>query len=473
LPTQCIPEQLEFQGIGKRKVVADFSGGRVTSDAGALLLREVAEGAKILRAFAECFEDFRNPLLIEHSILELVSQRVYGIALGYEDINDHDDLRHDALLATLVGKTDPTGASRVRERDRGFPLAGKSTLNRLELAPAGVRSMHRYHKIVCLPEAVDRFFVDTFLRASPKPPKRIVLDIDATDDPLHGDQEGRFFHGYYGCYCYMPLYIFCDDHLLCARLRPSDIDAAKGSLEELTRIVGQIREQWSGVQIIVRGDSGFARDELMTWCESHGVDYIFGLARNNRLVKKIAKQLKKAKKRFWKTNEAARYFRDFMYRTLKSWSRTRRVVGKAEQLRKGENPRFVVTSLSKEEFDARELYEDLYCARGDMENRIKEQQLGLFADRTSSTMFSANQLRLWLSSVAYILISELRRVGLKGTELARAQCSTIRTKLLKIGATVSVSVRRVWARCASGCPYQRIFAKALVNLRAHYMLLRV
>ncbi|MBD3853426.1 MAG: IS1380 family transposase [Acidobacteria bacterium] len=471
--TQCNPEQLEFQGLGTRKVVADFSGGRITSDAGSLLLREVEEGTGILRSFAACFVDYRVPESVEHSVPELVAQRVYAIALGYEDINDHDELRRDALLATLVGKTDPTGADRLRERDRGFPLAGKSTLNRLELAPADTAPTHRYHRIACRPEAVDRFFVDTFLDAYPKPQKRIILDFDATDDPLHGEQEGRFFHGYYGCYCYLPLYVFCDDHLLCARLRPSNIDAAKGSLEELERIVGQIRERWSDVQIIVRGDSGFARDDLMTWCEENGVDFIFGLARNNRLVKKIAKQLKRAKKRFWKTGRAARCYRDFRYRTLKSWSRTRRVVGKAEQLSKGENPRFVVSSLSKEEFTAQALYEDLYCARGDMENRIKEQQLGLFADRTSSTAFSANQLRLWFSSVAYVLLSELRRVGLAGTELARAQCSTIRTKLLKVGAHVLLSVRRIWVRCASGYPYQRIFAKILANLRAHYVPLRI
>jgi len=473
LHTQCIPEQLEFQGLGARKVVADFSGGRITSDAGGLFLREVEKGTGILRRFAECFVDYRHPLQIEHSVPELIAQRVYAIALGYEDINDHDELRRDALLATLVGKSDLTGADRVRERDRGCPLAGKSTLNRLELAPAETESTHRYHKIVCQPEAVDRFFVDTFLDAYPKPQKRVILDFDATDDPLHGEQEDRFFHGYYGCYCYLPLYVFCDEHLLCARLRPSDMDAAKGSLEELERIVGQIRGRWPDVQIIVRGDSGFARDDLMTWCEDNGVDYIFGLAKNNRLVKKILKQLKKAKKRFWMTGRAARYYRDFSYRTLKSWDRTRRVVGKAEQLSKGQNPRFVVTSLSKEQFAAQALYEDLYCARGDMENRIKEQQLGLFADRTSSMVFSANQLRLWFSSVAYVLLSELRRVGLKGTELARAQCSTIRTKLLKVGAHVSLSVRRIWLRCASGYPYQGIFAKILANLQAHYVPLRI
>jgi hypothetical protein len=473
LQTQCIPEQMEFQGLARRKVVADFSGGRVTSDAGGLLLREVEQGAGILERFSECFVDYRDQDQIEHSVTELVSQRVYGIALGYEDINDHDDLRNDVLLATLVGKTDPTGSARLRRRDRGYPLAGKSTLNRLELAPAGIESKHRYHKIVCQPELVDQFFVETFLDAHQEPPRRIILDFDATDDPTHGGQEGRFFHAYYGCYCYLPLYVFCDDHLLCARLRPSNIDASAGSLEELIRIVGQIRRRWPNVQIIFRGDSGFARDDLMTWCDDHDVDYILGLARNARLVRSIKQQLKKAKRKFWKTQQSARYFRDFRYRTLKSWSRKRRVVGKAEQLSKGENPRFVVTSLTKSDFDARSLYEDLYCARGDMENRIKEQQLGLFANRTSSSIFFANQLRLWLSSVAYVLLSELRRIGLKGTELASAQCSTIRSKLLKIGAVVSVSVRRVWFRCASGCPYQMLFNRVFENLRCHYAPLRV
>lgn len=473
MQTQCIPEQMEFQGLARRKVVADFSGGRVTSDAGGLLLREVEQGTGILQRFSECFVDYRDQDQIEHSVTELVSQRVYGIALGYEDINDHDDLRNDVLLATLVGKTDPTGSARLRSRDRGYPLAGKSTLNRLELAPAGIESKHRYHKIVCQPELVDRFFVETFLDAHQEPPRRIILDFDATDDPTHGGQEGRFFHAYYGCYCYLPLYIFCDDHLLCARLRTSNIDASAGSLEELIRIVGQIRRQWPDVQIIFRGDSGFARDDLMTWCDGHDVDYILGLARNARLVRSIKQQLKKAKRKFWKTRQSARYFRDFRYRTLKSWSRKRRVVGKAEQLSKGENPRFVVTSLSKSDFDARSLYEDLYCARGDMENRIKEQQLGLFADRTSSSIFFANQLRLWLSSVAYVLLSELRRIGLKGTRLARAQCSTIHSKLLKIGALVSISFRRIWIRCASGCPYQTLFNRVFENLRRHYAPLRV
>lgn len=473
MPTECIPEQFSFQGHGFRKVVADFSGGRITSEAGGLLLREVASGTKLLERFADCFTDNRNQGLIEHTKLELLSQRVFGIALGYEDLNDHDDLRADALLATLVGKVDPTGQQRSRKRDKGYPLAGKSTLNRLELAPAGVEKYHRYHKIVCDPEMVDRFFVDTFLRAHREAPDRIILDFDATDDPLHGDQEGSFFNGYYDCYCYMPLYVFCGDHLLCARLRPSNIDGSLGAEAELERMVTQIREQWPDVQIILRGDSGFCRSALMDWCDENGVDYILGLSRSSRLVAKIAKQMKKAKKKFWKTQESARYYRDFKFRTLTSWSRSRRVVGKAEQLRGKENPRFVVTSLSKEECPAQELYEDEYCARGDMENRIKEQQLGLFADRTSSATFSANHLRLWFSGVAYVLMTELRRVGLKGTKFARAQCSTIRTKLLKVGALVSLSVRRIWVRFATGYPYQRIFATILQNLRTHYMSLQI
>jgi hypothetical protein len=452
-----------------RKVVADFSGGRITSDAGGLLLREIAAGTNLLERFADCFTDNRNEAKIEHTKLELLSQRIFGIALGYEDLNDHDDLRHDALLATLVGKIDPSGDQRVRERDKGYPLAGKSTLNRLELAPAGVPCKHRYHKIVCDPDKVDRFFVDAFLRAYPEAPDRIILDFDATDDPLHGSQEGSFFNGYYDCYCYMPLYVFCGDHLLCARLRPSNIDASLGTEAELERIVGQVREQWPEVQIIFRGDSGFCRSRIMDWCDANGVDYILGMSRSSRLVAKIAKQMKKAKKRYWKTKQASRYYRDFKFRTRTSWSRSRRVVGKAEQIRGKENPRFVVTSLSKDEYCAQDLYESLYCERGDMENRIKEQQLGLFADRTSSATFSANHLRLWFSGVAYVLMTELRRVGLKGTEMAHAQCGTIRNKLLKIGAQVLLSVRRIWIRWAGGYPYQRLFAQIVDNLRKEYL----
>lgn len=473
MTTECLGEQLSFHGLEQRQVVADFSAGAVSSDGGGLLLREVAEGSRILSSFAACFEDHRSPELIEHSAAELVAQRVYAVALGYEDVNDHDELRRDPLVATLVGKVDPTGRSRRREADKGSPLAGKSTINRLELADPRQGGRHRYHRIICHSEAVDRFFVDVFLNAHPVSPREIVLDLDATDDPLHGEQEGRFFHGYYGCYCYMPLYIFAGDHLLLARLRPSNMDASAGALEELERIVTQIRGRWPQVRIIVRGDSGFARDEIMTWCEGAGVEYVFGLAKNARLCAAIERQLAKSRRRYQTTKQASRRYRDFRYRTRESWSCTRRVVGKAEYLAKGANPRFVVTSLSKAEHTAQALYEKLYCARGDMENRIKEQQLDLFADRTSTSWLRSNQLRLFFSSVAYVLLNELRRVGLKGTELAHAQCATIRNKLLKIGALVSVSVRRVWVRFASAYPYKAILAEALVNVHRAYYPLRV
>jgi hypothetical protein len=454
-------------------VVADFSGGVVTSDAGGLLLREVAEGSRILRRFAECFVDHREPEAVEHSVLELLAQRVYAVALGYEDVNDHDELRRDPLLATLVGKTDPTGQSRRRERDRGHPLAGKSTINRLELADPEKAAEHRYHKIVCKTEAVESFFVDVYLDGHESPPEEIILDLDATDDPIHGEQEGRFFHGYYGCYCYMPLYIFAGSDLLLARLRPADTDASAGALDEVRRIVARIRGRWPKVRIILRGDSGFARNEIMTWCEANGVHYVFGLPKNARLCATIERQLRKSQRRYHQTKKASRRYRDFRYRTLNSWDRTRRVVGKAEYLPKGKNPRFVVSSLPKDEYGARDLYEKLYCARGDMENRIKEQQLDLFADRTSTSWMRSNQLRLWISSVAYLLMNRLRRVALKGTELEHAQCSTIRTKLLKIGALVSVSVRRVWLRLASGYPYKELFATILDNLRRAYNPIRV
>ena len=473
MATECNPNQLRFQGLGRRNVVGQFDGGTITSDVGGLLLREVSEGTQLLERFARCFTDHRQPNRTEHTVEELLAQRVYGIALGYEDINDHEDLRQDPLLAILVGKLDPTGKSRVRARDQGKPLAGKSTLNRLERSPADGSRESRYHKLVYNDEAIDRLLVDLFLDAYENEPEEIILDLDATDDPLHGQQEGRFFHGYYKCYCYLPLYIFCGDHLLCARLRRSNIDAYAGSEEELSRIVEQIRERWPNVSIVIRGDSGFARESLMSWCEANHVDYILGLAKNARLKRRIVRQQERARRKYLRTKKSCRFFRDFRYRTLSTWSRSRRVVGKAEHLSKGANPRFVVTSLSKKACGTRALYEELYCARGDMENRIKEQQLDLFADRTSSETMRANQLRLWFSSMAYVLLSELRRVGLGGTDLARAQCGTIRTKLLKIGALISVSVRRVRLSMASGYPYAKLFVQVLTNLQKAYRPLRI
>jgi hypothetical protein len=467
MPTDCTATQLFFPGLPSRRVEAGFDGGTISSDAGGLLLREVDSSIRLVKRFAGCFQDHREATRVDHSVTDLVAQRVFGLALGYEDLNDHDDLRRDPLLATLVGKLDPLGRDRRRARDGGFALAGKSTLNRLELAVEGSSGAHRYHRITYDSKAIDDLLVDLFLDSYETPPDRIVLDLDATDDPLHGDQEGRFFHGYYRCYCYLPLYIFCDDHLLCCRLRPSNLDAAAGSQEELDRIVGRIRSRWPKVGILLRGDSGFAREWLMSWCEEHDVAYVLGLARNPRLRRKIAKELKRARRMFDRTGKRSRVYRDFTYRTRKTWSRGRRVVGKAEHLTGKSNPRFVVTSLSKDEIAAALLYEDLYCARGDMENRIKEQQLDLFSDRTSAGTMRANQLRLYFSGMAYVLMTALRRWGLRGTELAKAQCGTIRTKLLKIGALVSVSVRRVLVRMASGYPYADLFERVLQNLREH------
>jgi hypothetical protein len=465
MQTQCNQRTFGFEALGRREVVARFDGGPITSDAGGLFLRQVEQRTGILRQLAEGFTDHRDEDLIEHSVEELLRQRIFGLALGYEDLNDHDQLRHDPLLATLVGKRDPTGDDRVRRRDRGKALAGRNTLDRLELTPRGADEKSRYKKIVADTGRIERLFVDVFLQLHAQPPQRIVLDFDATDDPVHGDQLGKFFHGYYKSYCYLPLYIFCGDDLLCAKLRPADIDAAAGSVKQLSRIVGQIRQAWPQVQIVIRGDSGFCREAIMRWCEENGVGFLLGLAKNKRLGRILGKELHEAKQEFEATGKAARKFKDFSYQTRKSWSRKRRVVGKAEHLRKGANPRFVVTSFSDEEFDARTLYEDEYCARGEMENRIKEQQLYLFADRTSASTMRANQLRLWFSSVAYTLLKVIRQFGLKDTPLARARCDTIRLKLLKIGARVRITVRRIWLSMAESCPYQDLFATVYDNLQ--------
>jgi hypothetical protein len=467
METQCTPTQLEFHALGLREVVGKFDGGNITSDAGGLLLRETEKRTGIIAGFAKCFEDLRDPDLIEHRVAELVAQRVYGLALGYEDLNDHDDLRRDPLFAVLVGKEDPEGEKRARPQDRGKAAAGKSTLNRLELTPAAPTAAElRYKKIIMKPEEIDRLLVDVFLQAHREAPEQIVLDVDATDDPLHGNQEGRFFHGYYGNYCYLPLYIFCGEFLLCARLRPSNIDASEGTVEELKRIVGQIRKAWPGVKIVVRGDSGFCRDGIMSWCEAQEIDYVLGFAKNVRLQAMIAEELQRAQKLYEETKAASRVFKDFRYETRESWTRERRVVAKAEHLDKGANPRFVVTSIEQEKMDAQTLYERLYCGRGDMENRIKEQQLGLFADRTSAGRMRANQLRLYFSSVAYMLMQALRRLGLQGTQMATAQCQTIRLKLLKVGAQVKVTVRKVWVSLAGGYPYVDLFYQVFRNLEA-------
>lgn len=457
--TECTRESLEFHQLGRREVTGRFDAPAITSDAGGLLLRELDAKFGFIGQFAKCFVDYRSPLLTVHSLEELLSQRIFGIALGYEDLNDHEQLRYDPLMAVLAGKTDPSPAE-------GFALAGKSTLNRLELTPVGADEESRYKKIVARHGDIEDFFVKAFLQVHSKPPKRIVLDLDATDDPLYGHQLGRFFHGYYKCYCYLPLYIFCGSHLLCAKLRPSDIDASAGSVKQLERIVGQIRSKWPDVEIVIRGDSGFCRDKIMSWCEANQVDFVLGIAKNARLKRILGKELHEAQQQFQATGEAARLYKDFRYRTKKSWSRERRVIGKAEHLAKGANPRFVVTSFSREEFDAATLYEKEYCARGDMENRIKEQQLCLFADRTSASSMRANQLRLWFSSVAYVLVNTLRVVGLQGTQFAKAQCDTIRLKLFKIGAAIRITVRKVWVSLSQSYPYAQTFVRVFANLKA-------
>jgi hypothetical protein len=455
---------LDFPALGSRQVLASFDGGDISSDGGALLLRQVEDLTGIIRQFARCFTDHRNPELIEHALEHLIAQRVYGVALGYEDLNDHDDLRHDPLLATVVGKLDPTGESRRRACDQGKALAGKSTLNRIELTPVGADETHRSKKVTCSTHQVEDLFVALFLQAHQTPPESIVLDLDATDDPIHGQQLGRFFHGYYKNYCYLPLYIFCGDHLLCARLRPSDIDASAGALKQLQRIIGRIRQAWPQIKIRIRGDSGFCREPIMAWCEANGVDYLLGLAQNSRLVRMIAEPMEQARQEYERTKQPARVFAELCYQTLETWSRQRRVVAKAEQLPNKANPRFVVTSVDIERRAAQALYEEDYCARGEMENRIKEQQLHLFADRTSCQTMRANQIRLFFSSMAYVLLESLRRLGLSGTKMAEAQCQRVRLKLLKIGAWVRVTVRKVWVSLASSCPYAEVFRQVHARL---------
>jgi len=457
---------MEFKRLGRRNVASDFSGGTITSDAGVLLLDQTDAAIGLLDRVASCFRDHRSPLLIEHTVSELVRQRVYGLALGYEDLNDHDVLSRDPVVAAAVGKLDPTGRSRRCEQDRERPLAGKATLNRLELTEADADGTTRYKKIVLDFEKLRRVFAEVFLNSYRTPPAEIVLDFDATDDPLHGNQEGRFFHGYYGGYCYLPLYVFCGDDLLAAELRQSDIDGSAGTVEVLEWLVPHIRSRWPQVRIIVRGDSGFARDEIMVWCEANGLDYVFGLSKNSRLTAELAEESAAAEALWKETGHASRVYKDFTYRTLDSWSRARRVVGKAEHLDGGPNPRFVVTTLASEDRPAAALYEKLYCARGEMENRIKEQQMCLFADRTSTAKMRSNQIRLWFSSLGYTLVNALRRLGLHGTRMARARCDTIRLKLLKIGAAVRVSVRRVWAAMASSFTEQPLFRLVWRRLQA-------
>jgi len=454
MPTECSAERFDFGTVEGRSVEASFDAGLVTSDAGALLLGATDQAIDLMRRFASCFHDERRQEWIEHEVATLVGQRVFAIALGYEDLNDHDELRHDPMMAVLAGKL-------MARRADCAPVAGKSTLNRLEL---GRLQPTRYHKISHNPMAVRDLLVDVFLDAHQRAPRQIILDLDATDDPVHGEQEGRFFHGYYDCYCYLPLYVFCGRDLLAAKLRRADRDSADGAVEEVARIVARIRTRWPRTRMILRADSGFAREDLMAWCEANGVDFVFGLARNERLVAAIEAELERAIAKSRRTCRPERRFKSFMWMTRHSWSRKRRIVAKAEATQGEANPRFIVTSLASTTCKAKYLYEKVYCARGDMENRIKECQLDLFADRTSAATMRANQLRLWFHSMAYVLLCALRRIALRGTALTDATCGTIRLKLLKIGALVTISVRRIRIAMPSACPAAQYWGHAAVRL---------
>jgi len=471
--TQCNQLSFSFGTVGRREVVGRFNGGHISSFGGAGLMMMAEQITGIGRQLAACFADHRDPDRIEHTVKQLVSQRLLAMVLGHADLNDHDRLRFDPLLAAACGCQDVLGAARHRAADRGASLAGKSTLNRMELTPIGARQSARYKKIVADRKAIERLLVDLFLQAhdtSGGPPKQVILDLDATDVTLHGDQPGKHFHGYYDNYCYLPLYIYCGEHVLCAKLRPSNIDGSRGALAEVKRIVAHIRERWPKTRIILRADSGFCRDELMDWCEQqHHVDYLFGLARNKRLVRMIGKPMHEVYQQCMATNKPARQFAELDYRTRKSWSRSRRVVAKAEHLpgveRDKANPRFVVTSLPAERIDARMLYEEQYCPRGEAENRIKECQLDLFGHRLSTTAFRANQLRLWMAAVAYAFSRALIRLALGGTRWATIQTRTLREKMLKIGARVVVSARKVWVHLSSSFPDQQMFAQMYDRLQ--------
>ncbi len=431
--TECNRKSLSFSRLGRQKIVANFDGGRLTSDGGGLLLREADRQLGLTAGLAECIADPRDPARITHDLRTLLSQRVFGIALGYEDLNDHATLRDDPLFAIFAEQCPAPDA----------PLGSPSTLCRIENAITR-GSLSRMAGV----------FVEQFIASHKRPPKELVLDFDPTDDRVHGKQEGRFFHGYYDSYCFLPLYVFCGDQLLCAYLRPSNIDAARHSRAILKLLVKRFRRAWPKVRIIFRADSGFCRWKLLRWCDKRDVGYAVGLARNKVLERTAEPFMDQAKKAFDESGVKQRNFHEITY-AAKTWDRQRRVIVKAEVLPKGPNVRFVVTNLT----DAPEtIYDELYTARGDMENRIKEQQLGLFADRTSCHKFLANQFRLLLASAAYVLIEHLRRVGLTGTELARAQVTTIRAKLFKIAARVTVSVRRIVFRLSSYCPYQQLFA---------------
>ena len=462
--TECTTEKMIFEGVGRRRVEADFSGGQVSSDGGVLLVREADRRIGLSERMAECFVDYRDSKQVEHSVKELVRQRIYALALGYEDVNDHELLSRDPLLATAIGKKDPQGQNRRSSKHQGIAVASASTLSRIDRTAADANSKNRYEKVVCDFDKLRICFVQTFIRSFHKAPERLILDVDPTDIQLHGNQEQKFYHGYYGHYCYLPMYLFCGDYPLSVKLRPSNIDGSLGVVQFLQPVVEQIREAFPAVHLIIRADSGFCREELMSWCEHNGIDYVLGMARNARLQNALNKPMERARRQYLRTGQTARYFTEFRYQTLNSWTRARRVVGKAEHMDKGANPRFVVTSLLAREYEKRYLYEQLYCARGEMENRIKE-QLDLFADRASCHSFRGNEVRLWWSMAAHLLVVIIRRDALCGTHLEKAQAATLRTRLFKIGAVLRVSVRRVYVRLSSAFPLQQLFALILQRLR--------
>ncbi len=452
--TECKQEVLKFQDIKGKRVEAQFDGGMVSTEAGALIVRELCERRGIFERFTSCFTDRRNPVLITHNLQALLEQRVYGLVCGYEDLNDHDSLRVDPVFQLLIGK--------VPELEP--VLAGRNTLNRLELSRREVAAGERYKKIECSDEGMQEFFIEEFVRYAKKQRlKTLILDCDATDVPLHGNQEGKFFHGYYGHYCYLPLYIFCEEFPLWMELRPSNIDASLGTEDALARIIPILKKRLPKAKIVVRGDSGFAREGIMNFCEKARIDYVIGLARNARLETELAPQMKKAEAQFKKTFSASRVFKDFRYRTIDTWSRSRRVVGKAEFLSKGPNPRFVVTSLSQSSAKAVDLYEQWYCKRGEMENNIKE-QFQLFSYRLSAGVKRANQLRLYFSAFAYLILVLVKKYALVGTSLATAEVQTIRLKLIKLAARVTVTARRVYLSFAQGFPLQDLFRSSLKNI---------
>ena len=462
LPPARLP-QLDFSPHYRRRVRARFTGALMSSDGGGLLLGEVDRVLCVIDRLARCFTDHRNQGSVAHSLRELIAQRVYGIALGYEDLSDHDSLRADPVLAMLVGKKDIAG------RGNGGPLASSASLGRLERSRPAEAPVDRYRRIAADLQAMDDLLLQLFLEAHDRAPAEIVLDLDATDDPVHGrKQEGRFYHGYYRGYCYLPLYVYCGQHLLLCRLGTSNRDPGADAPEQVNHLVEGIRKAWPGTRIILRGDSGFCRNRTMDWCERGdvAVDYVFGLARNARLVRILEPEMAIARIDHLQTGEPARRYRDFGYRTLKSWSRTRRVVGKAEYLARGANPRYVVTSLDRRRVPAAGLYEQKYCPRGEMENRIKEMQMALFSDRTSSQTMRANQLRIYFSGFAYVLLSGIRRLAPEGADASRMRCDTLRLKLLKIAAQLRVTSRRIWITLPKSCPAALQIAKILATLRS-------